>query len=119
VNADYLAALGTGPFFLFIPDEIPYAKVTDIFKIVDHAHAVFRSISLIQLFQPGAGEAFASEAVPAPGVHLFTVLDSTQDAGFRFAAVVAPATGTCLFISYVSPAEAAIHSAGSDQRHRN
>jgi hypothetical protein len=65
MNADYLAALGTGP------------------EIFDHTHAILGSIALIQVIQLVARKALTTEAVPdATSRFLLTVLDSTPDAGF-------------------------------------
>jgi hypothetical protein len=78
-------------------------------------HPIFGSVSLIQMVQPDAREAVTIEAILDISVHyLLTVLDSTSNAGFRFDAVVTPATRAWLLISCVCDAEATIHSAGSD-----
>ena len=94
-----------------------YADLLYIREIADHAHAILGFIALIQVDQPAAREAATVEAEPdfiLPD--LLAVLDSTRDTGFGFDAVVAPAAGAWLLISSVSDAEAAVHSAGSDQR---
>ena len=76
MNADYLAALGTGPPFLFVFGEMPYAELPDVLQIVDHAHGILGSIALIQMVQPGAGKAVTTKTVHAFGVyHLLTVLN--------------------------------------------
>ena len=114
MNTEYLAAFRAAPPFFFVSDEMPYAEFSDVLEIADHAHAILGSIPLIQMVQPGAREAVTTEAVLDFGVHdLLTVLDSAYDAGFRFEAVVTPATGAWFLISCVCAAEAAIHSAGS------
>jgi hypothetical protein len=95
--------------------EMPYAEFSNALEIVDHAHAILGSIPLIQTVQPNAREAVTTEAVLDFSVHyLLTVLDSTCDAGFRFLAIVTPATGAWFLISCECEAEATIHSAGSD-----
>jgi hypothetical protein len=120
MNTDHLSAPGADPPFFFISDETTYPKLPDVLKIVDHAHAVFGSIALIQMFQPVAGEAVASEAVTDfPLRHVLTVLDSACDAGCFFDAVVAPASGAYIDVSYICMAKAAVHSTGSDQRCSN
>ena len=116
VNAEDLTAFRAAPPFFFVPDEVPYAEYSDVLEIADHAHAVPGSIALIQMPQPGTGKAVTAEAVPDFGVHdLLAVLDSARDAGFRFKAVLAPAAGAGFPVSCVRAAEAAIHTAGSDQ----
>jgi hypothetical protein len=73
---------------------MPYAEFSDVLEIADHAHGVSGSIPLIQMIQPGTGEAVAIEAVPDFSVHdLFAVFDPACGAGFRFEAVLTAATG--------------------------
>jgi hypothetical protein len=63
MDADQLAASGTGPFFLFTPDKASYARSLDVLEILDHAHAIFGSITLVQIAQPGAGESVTRKTV--------------------------------------------------------
>ena len=120
MNTNYLAAFGTGPPFLFVSNEMPYAKFPYVLEIVNHTHTILGSIALIQVIQPGARKAVTTEAVPDSTLHyLLTVLDLAHDAGFRFDTVVASATGACLLISSKCATEATVHSAGSDQRRSN
>jgi hypothetical protein len=120
VDTEDLAAFRAAPPFFFVPDELPDADFSDVLKIADHAHAIPGSIALVQMIQPGTGEAVAAKAVSDLGVHeLLAVFDSAYDAGFRFEAVLTAATGAGFFISHVCAAEAAIHSAGSDQLRGN
>ena len=120
MNTEYLAAFRASPPFFFVSDEMPYAEFSNVLKIADHAHTILGSIPLIQMVQPGARKAVTIEAVlDFRGNYLLTVFDSTCDAGFRFEAVVISATGAWFLISCVCVAEAAIHSAGSDQLRGN
>ena len=120
MNTYYLTALGTGPLFLFVSNEMSYAELLYVHEIVNHTHAILGSIALIQVIQPVARKPVTTEAVPDFTLHyLLTVLDSARDAGFRFDTVVAPATGACLLISCICATEAAVHSTGSDQRRSN
>jgi hypothetical protein len=120
MNTNYLTALGTGPPYLFVSNKISYAKLPYILEIVNHTHTILSSIALIQVVQPVAGKAVATEAVLEYTFrYLFTVLDSTSNAGFRFEAVVTSATGACFLIPYICPTKATVHSAGSDQRCAN
>lgn len=96
---------------------MPYPVPLDVLKIVNHAHAIFGSITLIQVIQPVARKPVTAETVldfTLP--YLLTVLDSACDAGFWFDAVVAPAAGACLLISRIRAAEATVHSTGGNQR---
>jgi hypothetical protein len=115
MNTEHLTAFWASPPFFFVSDEMPYAEVSNVLKIADHAHAVLGSIPLIQMVQPVAGEAVTSKAVLGFGAaHLLTVLDFAYDAGFRFEAVVTPAAWAWILISCECAAETAIHPAGSD-----
>jgi len=92
-----------------------YAELLDVLKIVNHAHAVFDSIPLIQMVQAGAREGVTIEAVlDSISSSLLAVLDLTCDTGFWFVAVAAAATGACLLISYISNTEATVHSTGGN-----
>jgi hypothetical protein len=94
-----------------------YAELLYVHEIVDHTHTIPGSITLIQVIQPVARKPVTAEAVPGLTLpYLLTVLDSAGDAGFRFDAVVASATGACLLISCICATEATVHSAGSNQR---
>jgi hypothetical protein len=120
MNTNYLAALGTGPPFLFVSNEVSYAELPYVLEIINHTHTILGSVALIQVIQRGARKAITTEAVPDSTLHYFlTVLDSARDASFRFDTVVAAATGACLLISFICATEATVHSAGSDQRRSN
>ena len=83
MNTNDLAALGTGPPFLFVSNEMPYAEFPDDLKIVNHTHTILRSITLIQVIQSATRKAVTTEAVLDSTLHyLLTVLDSARDAGF-------------------------------------
>jgi hypothetical protein len=83
MNTNYFAALWTSPPFNFVSDEMSYAELPDFFEIVDHAHAIFGSIPLIQMVQPCARKAVTSKAILDFCVHdLLTVLDMACKAGF-------------------------------------
>jgi len=115
MNAEHLAAFRADPPFFFVSDEMPYAKISYVLKVADHAHAILGSITLIQMLQPVAGEAVTIKAVLDFGANqLFAVLNFAYDAGFRFEAVVASAAGASILISCECTAETAIHSTGGD-----
>ncbi len=56
MNTNHFTTFGTNPFHFFIPDEMSDTKFIYHFEIIDHAHSILGSVSLIQLFQSGAGE---------------------------------------------------------------
>ena len=117
MNTYELAALGTGPPFLFVSNELSYAELLDVHEIVNHTHTILGSIALIQVIQPVARKPVAAEAVPDFTLLYFvTVLDQTHNTGFWFDAVVASATGACLLISCICATEATVHSTGGNQR---
>ena len=77
MNTNYLTAPGAGPLLLFISEKVSYPKFSYSVEIVDHAHAILRSISFIQMVQPCAGKAVTTEAVfDSCDQHLLTVLNS-------------------------------------------
>jgi hypothetical protein len=83
VNAEHPAAHRAAPPFFFVSDELPDAGFPDVLEIADHAHGVSGSIPLVQMAQPGAGEAVAVEAVPGLAINdLLAGFDSACDAGF-------------------------------------
>ena len=83
VNTEQLTAFRAAPPFFFVSDKMPDSEFSDALEIVDHAHAVVGSIPLVQMAQPGTGEAAATGAVPDfGGRNPLTVFDSAFDAGF-------------------------------------
>ena len=116
MNTNYLTAFGTGPPFLFISNKMSYTGLPYVLEIINHTHTILRSIALIQVFQPVAGKAVTTETVlEFIFRYLFTVLDSTRDAGFRFESVFTSASGACFLISYICPTKATVHSTGGDR----
>lgn len=68
------------------------------------------------MLQSGARKAVTTEAVfDFGGHHLLTVFNTAQRAGFGFETVVTSAAWACLLVPSKSPAETAVHSAGSDE----
>jgi hypothetical protein len=49
MNANDFAACGTCPPVLFLFDEISYAELFYVIKVVDHTHAVICSVTLVKL----------------------------------------------------------------------
>ncbi len=116
MNTNDLTALGTGPPFIFISNKLSYAGLPYVVEIFNHTHTILSSIALIQMVQPVAGKAVTTETVlEFIFRYLFTVLDSTHSAGFRFETVFTPAPGACFLISYICPTKATVHSAGSNR----
>ena len=83
MNTNYPAALGTGPSFLFVSDELSYANLPYIHEILNHTHTILGSIALIQVIQPVTRKAVTAEAVSELTLHYpLAVFDQTRDAGF-------------------------------------
>jgi hypothetical protein len=55
MDANQFAAFGAEPFLYFAPDETPDPDFIYRFEVIDHAHCVLCPVSLVQVFQPGAG----------------------------------------------------------------
>lgn len=92
----------------------------DVSEILDHAHAVLRTIAFIQMLDPVAGVAVAAVAEPEPlGGDHFTVLDPAVHAGLRFESCIASAARADIAIPNVSAAQPAVHPAGRDQARGN
>jgi hypothetical protein len=56
MDTNYPTTFRANPFHFLIPNETPDPNFIYHFEIFDHAHSILCSVSLIQLFQPGAGE---------------------------------------------------------------
>lgn len=120
MHTECLAALGTGPPFHFVSDEMSYTAVLYHLKIVNHAHTIFGPVALIQALQAGTRIAGTTEAILDRTIHqIHAILDSALDAGFRFMRVVTLATGTMILTPDVGIAEATVHSARGDQGRGN
>jgi hypothetical protein len=116
VNADDTPALGTGPPLLFILDELLYAVRLYVLEMVEHTHAIFGSVPLVQALQPVAGKVRATKAEPGFSCrHLLACFDAACRAGFRLENAVIPAAEAWILISCICAAKTAVHSAGSDQ----
>ncbi len=116
MNAEYIAAPGTGPSVLFLRDETPYAGSFDILQILDHAHAVSCSIPLVQMLQRITGKLAAIEAIAyfACFDHL-ALLDPAQDSGLGFQMIVDTAARAPVLFPDIGAAQTAVHPAGGDQ----
>jgi hypothetical protein len=60
MNTNHFTTFGTYPFHFFIPNEISDPDFIYHFEIIDHAHSILCSVSLIQLFQLSAGKIITS-----------------------------------------------------------
>jgi hypothetical protein len=118
VNTDGAAARRTMPPLALVLNKRFQSQVPDALEIRDHAHGVFRSVPLVQLFESLAWIAGAlvteSRAVRSD---YFTVLDDATHAcwGLIGAAVATP--GAFVGFPEIGQANAAIHPARRDPPH--
>ena len=57
--AYYSVTIRASPLFLFFLKEFINTFVSDVFQVFNHAHMVFGSVTLIECFEPAAGEILA------------------------------------------------------------
>lgn len=115
MNADRAAAFRAGPPDLFAGNKLSDPKLSDIFEILEHAHAVTGPVSLIQVLQTRAGKLLTRKAKPWFSIlERFAILNPAFHAVARFIDVVPAAAGTFLFVPQIRHTDAAVHSAGSD-----
>jgi hypothetical protein len=117
VDTDGAAAVWASPSDFFVCDKLPNSKFLDVFEVLDHAHVVFGSIPLIQMFHSFAREAAAFKTkFCIPLLQDFTVFDLAPDNADGFVGIFHPATRAGVFVSQISHAGSAVHSAGGDER---
>ena len=86
------------------------------FKILDHAHIVFGSISFIQMFQIFARKLLAFKTIFCLAcLENYAIFDFAFDPGNRFIEVSSPATRTSIFILQICPADTTVHPAWSNE----
>jgi hypothetical protein len=103
------------PPLLFFCNEGGQANLFDTFKVLYHAHGVFRSVSFIELLQPSAGIFCAFETEPGfARLDRFTVSDNAIYSSRRFVGVITMTTVAASFFSEISHTDAAIHATWSD-----
>ena len=113
MDANRRAAPRTGPPGLLLLDKAPQAVGFYAPQVFNHAHAVLRAISLVQLTESLARKARTAGAeIPASRL---AILDPAGDAGLGFASIVAPATRASIPASQKGVAEAAIHAARGNE----
>jgi hypothetical protein len=108
---------GTSPFSLFVLYKISYTEIFNIYKILDHAHVVFGSISCVQMVQKITGEISAFKTMLcAAAPKNVAVLNFTSNASDWFICIRFSATGTFIFLSQIRHTNTTVHSAGSYKR---
>ena len=116
MNTNHFTAAVTSPFFILAPQKPPYSELLYMGQVFNHAHAVLRSIALVEMCQARTGKLVAIEA-ESDLLHsqFAAILYSTQYACLCFRGALEPATRARLLLSCVGRAKAAIHSARRDQ----
>ena len=64
MDTNNLTALWAHPPLHFASDETPDTDTLYCLQVVDHAHPVLGSISIVQMIQPFAGKAVTLKAIP-------------------------------------------------------
>jgi len=116
VYGQKLAAFWTGPFFFFFSDEFSYAELLDIFLILNHAHGIFCSVSLVQLLHSGTGKCITVKT--EFGFELFSLFAHSYPAAntsFRLIRVNQRAAGAFIFLPDITDTQPAIHPARCDK----
>lgn len=117
VNTDRAAAVRACPPDFLVCHELSNSKPADVLQIFEHAHVVSSLVSLVQLLHAGAGKFLTLKAKSRFHVlEVFTIFDPALNAIAGFIHVDSSAAGTLIFFSQISQANAAVHSAGSDER---
>jgi hypothetical protein len=117
VDTDRPAAIRARPADFFVRHKLPNAKPLDVFEILDCAHVVSGSIPFIHVFHLLAGKTVAFKTkLCIPLLQHFAVFDLAPENADGFVGVFLPASKAGVFVSQVSHAGTAVHSAGGDER---
>ena len=115
VCAEYAAACRAFVFLGLPAQEFIHAVISNELKIFYHAHVIFCAIALVQLFQSGAVFFAFKTKLYFTFLNSFAVFDFTSNTANDFIGICCSATGTFIFFSQISHADAAVHAAGCDQ----
>ena len=117
MDTDGAAAVGASPTDFFVCHKLPNAEPLDVFEILDGAHVVSGPIPFIHVLHLSAGKAVTFKTkLYIPLLKDFTVFDLAPEDADGFVWVFHPATWADVFVSQISHAGSAVHSAGSDER---
>ncbi len=126
MDTNSASASGTCPPYLFIFHKFQNTELPYIFKVLDHTHVVFCTVSFVQVFQSVTGKIPAFKTKTS----IFfmknsTVLDPAITASDRFFVIRSPAARTSVSFPQTCNTGTAIHSTWSYQQnlssgfHRN
>jgi hypothetical protein len=100
MDTNLASTSGASPSYIFVLNKFPDTVISYIFKIFDHTHIVFGSVSCIQMFQIVTGEIIAFKTkLCAAGSKNCAVLDFTSHTGNRFIGIRSSAAGTFILFS--------------------
>ena len=117
MDADDATAFRARPSLLLPCDKRFEANLPDVSEILDHAHAVLRSITLVEPPQSNTGERSALKTESLLGSRQrFAVSNLTDGAMPGLVRVVTVAAEASLLLSEMADAETTVHPAGRDQR---
>lgn len=117
MDTDYAPTPTASPSRLLVLDEVSYARLLDVLKILDHTHAISGAVSLVEAPQSLAGVVVAGvRTVP----HLLLSEDRAgpyraSHAGARPSLIHLPASKTSVLLPEIAQTNRAVHSAGGDQ----
>ncbi len=116
VNADDASASGASILRPLCGKESLHAIFLDLTQVLDHAHLVLGSVSLVKMPQPVAGKTVTSRTVLfSTFLHCLAVLDLASDNRNGFVGICRPATGASVLFSQERHAYSAVHSTRSNQ----
>ena len=116
MDTQHKSAFRANPPLLLVSHETPDARPLNFVKVLDHAHAIFRPVPLVELTETLAGVFVTGKAIlELPTLRFFAILDLAEDAVLRFQAVVRSATRAGVLVSIVCPAKATVHPARGNE----
>ena len=119
MDANQPPTAGALPALLLAGDKLLQSMEADGLEILDHAHAVFRTIALVDMFYAIAGvlSAFKTKVLYAQG-RFGTGSYLTSSAGLGHEGAVAIAARADILLSGIGHAKGAVHPAGCDDHHK-
>lgn len=114
MDADDASALSARPTARFPAQKLIQTVVSDIFQIIDLAHAVFGAVTRVQLFEPFAGEIMTGVAKGQGALQLHGACFNPASKG-RSSVRPRPAALASSFFSLICLAQPAVHPARRDK----
>jgi len=116
VDTERCPTAGARPLSLFTIDKTAQTIAPDALQIFDHAHAVLRAVSLVDVTESFARKLRTARAkLPAPSLPAISDLAGNAP----LVALVGSATGTPIPTAQKCMTQSAIHPARRDQRRRS